>query len=69
MAIVLGGVVIVAAIVLWNVAQRAMIESAPPSPTAPEKAAVKALETQKAGPRGPGRPPARAGRIHHARAL
>ena len=56
MAIVLAGVVIVAAIVLWNVAQRAMTESAPPSPTAPEKAAVKALEAQKAGPVALGAP-------------
>ena len=56
MAIVLVGVVIIAAIILWNVAQRAMIESAPPSPTAPEKAAVKALETQKAGPVALGAP-------------
>jgi cytoskeletal protein RodZ len=56
MAIVLVGVVIVAAIILWNVAQRAMIESAPPSPTAPEKAAVKALEAQKAGPVALGAP-------------
>ena len=56
MAIVLVGVVIVAAIILWNVAQRAMIESAPPSPTAPDKAAVKALQAQKAGPVALGAP-------------
>jgi cytoskeletal protein RodZ len=56
MAIVLAGVVIVAAIVLWNVAQRAMIESAPPSPTAPAKAAAKALDAQKAGPVALGAP-------------
>jgi cytoskeletal protein RodZ len=56
MAIVLVGVVIVAAIILWNVAQRAMIESAPPSPTAPAKAAAKALDAQKAGPVALGAP-------------
>jgi cytoskeleton protein RodZ len=56
MAIVLGGIVIIAAIVLWNVAQRAMSESAPPSPTAPEKAAAKALDAQKAGPVALGAP-------------
>jgi len=56
MAIVLGGIVIIAAIVLWNVAQRAMTESAPPSPTAPEKAAAKALDAQKAGPVALGAP-------------
>jgi cytoskeletal protein RodZ len=55
-AIVLAGVVILAAIVLWNVAQRAMSESAPPSPTAPEKAAAKALDAQKAGPVALGAP-------------
>jgi hypothetical protein len=56
MAIVLAGVVILAAIVLWNVAQRAMSESAPPSPTAPAKAAAKALDAQKAGPVALGAP-------------
>ena len=56
MAIVFGGIVIVAAIVLWNIAQRAMSESAPPSPTAPEKAAAKALDAQKAGPVALGAP-------------
>ena len=55
-AVVLAGVVILAAIVLWNVAQRAMTESAPPSPTAPEKAAAKALDAQKAGPVALGAP-------------
>ena len=55
-AIVLAGLVIVAAIVLWNVAQRAMTESAPPSPTAPAKAAAKALDAQKAGPVALGAP-------------
>jgi cytoskeletal protein RodZ len=56
MAIVLAGIVIIVAIVLWNVAQRAMSESAPPSPTAPEKAAAKALDAQKAGPVALGAP-------------
>jgi cytoskeletal protein RodZ len=56
MAIILGGIVIIAAIVLWNVAQRAMTESAPPPPTAPEKVAAKALEAQKAGPVALGAP-------------
>ncbi len=55
-AIVLVGVVIVAAIILWNVAQRAMSESAPPSPTAPAKAAAQALEAQKGGPVALGAP-------------
>jgi len=56
MAIVLAGIMIIAAIVLWNIAQRAMTESAPPSPTAPEKAAAKALDAQKAGPVALGAP-------------
>jgi cytoskeletal protein RodZ len=55
-AIVLASLGIVGAIVLWNVAQRAMNESAPPSPTAPAKAAAKALEVQKAGPVALGAP-------------
>ena len=56
MAIVVAGILIVAAIILWNIAQRAMSESAPPSPTAPEKAAAKALDAQKAGPVALGAP-------------
>ena len=56
MAIVVGGILIVVAIILWNVAQRAMSESAPPSPTAPEKAAAKALDDQKSGPVALGAP-------------
>jgi cytoskeletal protein RodZ len=37
--IIAGGVLIVAAIVLWNIAQRAISEDAPPPPTAPESVA------------------------------
>lgn len=37
-AVFMGGVVIVAAIALWNVAQRAINENAPPPPSAPEEA-------------------------------
>jgi cytoskeleton protein RodZ len=37
-AVFMGGVVIVAAIALWNVAQRAINEDAPPQPSAPEAA-------------------------------
>jgi cytoskeleton protein RodZ len=38
MAIIVGGVLIIGAIVLWNIAQRAMSEHAPPPSTAPESA-------------------------------
>lgn len=48
-ALVAGGVIILVAIILWNVAQRAMSESAPPSPTAPQKATERALRAQKPG--------------------
>lgn len=44
-AIVAGGVLIVSAIVLWNIAQRAITEEAPPPSTAPE--------TSVAAPAGP----------------
>jgi transcriptional regulator with XRE-family HTH domain len=54
--IIVGVLALVAAIVIWNVAQRAMRDSAPPSPTAPEKAAAQALEAQKAGPVALGAP-------------
>jgi cytoskeletal protein RodZ len=37
--IIASGVLIVAAIVLWNIAQRAISEDAPPPPTAPESVA------------------------------
>ncbi len=49
-AIVVGVIVMLAAIILWNVAQRAMNANAPPSPTAPAKATEQALAAQKAGP-------------------
>lgn len=49
-AIVAGIVVMLAAIVLWNVAQRAMTANAPPSPTASPKATAQALAAQKTGP-------------------
>ncbi len=48
-AIVVGVVVILAAIIVWNVAQRAVTANAPPSPTAPAKAAAQALAAQKSG--------------------
>lgn len=48
-AIVASGVLIVAAIVLWNIAQRAISEEAPPPPTAPERVASAA----PVGPAGP----------------
>lgn len=48
-AIVVGVVVILAAIIVWNVAQRAMTANAPPSPTAPAKAAAQALAAQTSG--------------------
>jgi cytoskeleton protein RodZ len=49
-ALMIGVVVIILAIVLYNVATRAMSDSAPPPPTAPETAAAKALEGGKTGP-------------------
>lgn len=42
-AIVGGVVVILVAIILWNIAQRSMLANAPPSPTASTQAAAKAL--------------------------
>ncbi len=56
MMIVIVAMVIVGAIVLWNIAQRAMSESAPPSPTAPAKATALALDAQKSGPVALGAP-------------
>ena len=50
MAIVIVAILLVAAIVVWNIAQRAMRDSAPPSPTAPASAAEKALAQAKGGP-------------------
>jgi cytoskeleton protein RodZ len=55
-AIMIGALVIIAAIFLWNIAQRAMTEAAPPPPTAPEIATTKALEQAKAGPVSLGAP-------------
>jgi cytoskeleton protein RodZ len=55
-AIVAGVVVILLAIILWNIAQRAMTANAPPSPTAPAKATAAALAAQKAGPVSLGMP-------------
>src|SRR3990167_4384306 len=51
-AIIAGGVLIVSAIVLWNIAQRAISEEAPPPPTAPTSVAG----VTPAGPAGPGGP-------------
>lgn len=45
-----GAAVIIAAIVLWNVAQRAVIASAPPPPTAPAAAVAEALQAVRTGP-------------------
>lgn len=49
-AIMIAALVIVAAIFMWNIAQRAMSEAAPPPPTAPEVATAKALDATKPGP-------------------
>ena len=49
-AIVAGIVVMLAAIILWNVAQRTMTANAPPSPTASAKSTAAAFAAQKAGP-------------------
>ena len=49
-AIVVGIVIILAAIVLWNVAQRAMLANAPPPPTASPKSTANALAAQKPAP-------------------
>lgn len=45
-----GALVIIAAIVMWNVAQRAMMANAPPPPLAPEAQTAKALAQVKAEP-------------------
>jgi transcriptional regulator with XRE-family HTH domain len=47
---VVGACVIVAAIFMWNIARRAMLEDSPPRATASELAAAKALASAKAGP-------------------
>jgi len=56
LAIIAGVVVIIIAIVLWNIAQRAMNANAPPSPTAPAKATDRALDAVKSGPVALGAP-------------
>lgn len=48
-AFLIGALVIIAAIVLWNVAQRAMMAAAPPPPLAPEAQTAKALAQIKGG--------------------
>ncbi|MBU1374811.1 MAG: helix-turn-helix domain-containing protein [Alphaproteobacteria bacterium] len=48
-AFLIGALVIIAAIVLWNVAQRAMMAAAPPPPLAPQAQTTKALEQIKSG--------------------
>jgi cytoskeleton protein RodZ len=55
-AIVAGIVVMLAAIILWNVAQRAMSANAPPSPTASAKSTAQAFAAQTAGPVSLGAP-------------
>lgn len=46
MTVIVGGVLIIGAIVLWNVAQRAMNEQAPPPPTAPPTTAAPLVTAQ-----------------------
>ena len=48
-AFMAGAIVIIAAIVLWNVAQRALIAGAPPPPLAPEAVTEKALTQLRGG--------------------
>jgi cytoskeleton protein RodZ len=48
MTVIVGGLLVIGAIVLWNIAQRAMSERAPPPPTAPDVVAP---------PRGAGQAP------------
>ena len=47
---IVGACVIIAAIFMWNIARRAMMESAPPPPTASEIAAARALRAAKDAP-------------------
>jgi cytoskeleton protein RodZ len=49
-SLVAGGCVIIAAIFLWNIARRAMVEDAPPPPAASEVTAARALAAAKPGP-------------------
>ncbi|MCW5759427.1 MAG: helix-turn-helix domain-containing protein, partial [Phenylobacterium sp.] len=53
---VVGALLIIAAIVLWNITQRAMMAAAPPPPLAPEAKAEKLLEDLKPGPVALGEP-------------
>jgi hypothetical protein len=55
-AIIAGVVVILVAIVIWNIAQRAMLANAPPPPTASAKAAAAALDAPATGPVALGAP-------------
>ena len=55
-AIVAAGVVIIVAIVAWNVVQRIMTETAPSTPVASEGASAKALANTTAGPVSLGAP-------------
>jgi cytoskeletal protein RodZ len=55
-AFLVGALVIIAAIVMWNVAQRAMTANAPPPPLAPEAVTEKALAQLKSGPMELGAP-------------
>ncbi len=48
-AFLIGALVIISAIVLWNVAQRAMSANAPPSSLTPQAATTKALASVKPG--------------------
>jgi len=49
-SLIAGGCMIIAAIFLWNIARRAMMEDAPPPPAASEVIAAKALAAAKPGP-------------------
>lgn len=55
-AFLIGALVIIAAIVLWNVAQRAMMANAPPPELASEAVTAKALAQIKPGPFALGAP-------------
>jgi cytoskeleton protein RodZ len=48
-AIVVGIVLVLVSIIVWNIAQRAMLANAPPPPTASAKATADALAEQKPG--------------------
>jgi transcriptional regulator with XRE-family HTH domain len=49
-SLIAGGCVIIAAIFLWNIARRAMIEDAPPPPAASASVTAKALASAKPAP-------------------